>query len=281
MSVRGRRCCRAVEHREQAAERRQGHHRKRLDRHDRIAGAAAHAEIHRLQRAAAGAGHPAATPRAPLARGAGRRGRPARTRSPRPPRARPRLPVDPCPARLVRRDPSLLREVLRGTHRTILREPRSGEPYPDTAPRRLLDHGPVGRCARVWFRRARGGGRLLRSRRRQAGHRHEADEVIAEIVPLPLAPPEERALLAGFAFLSLRPLLVELNVPETAAAAPLPDEVAARARAEGAEAMALWRGSRPRSPSSSPPTGTRSSPTWASPRAPAPASSAPATRSST
>src|SRR3989454_547954 len=50
---------------------------------------------------------------------------------------------------------------------------------------------------------------------------------------------EERALLAGFAFLSLRPLLVVLNVPEAAAAVPLPGEVAARARAEGAEAMAL------------------------------------------
>jgi len=51
--------------------------------------------------------------------------------------------------------------------------------------------------------------------------------------------PEERALLAGFAFLSLRPLLVVLNVPETEAAAPIAAEVAARARAEGAEAMAL------------------------------------------
>src|SRR5207249_7927178 len=32
--------------------------------------------------------------------------------------------------------------------------------------------------------------------------------------------PEERVLLAGFAFLSLRPLLVVLNVPEAAAAVP-------------------------------------------------------------
>src|SRR5437016_4297572 len=46
--------------------------------------------------------------------------------------------------------------------------------------------------------------------------------------------PEERAALAGFAFLSLRPLLVVLNVPETEAAAPIAAEVAARARAEGA-----------------------------------------------
>jgi len=50
---------------------------------------------------------------------------------------------------------------------------------------------------------------------------------------------DERTLLAGFAFLSLRPLLVVLNVPEDAAAAPLPDDVAARAKAEGAEAMVL------------------------------------------
>src|SRR5262245_21172738 len=50
---------------------------------------------------------------------------------------------------------------------------------------------------------------------------------------------EERSQLAGFAFLSLRPLLVVLNVAETEAAASLPAEVAARARAEGAEAMAL------------------------------------------
>jgi GTP-binding protein YchF len=51
--------------------------------------------------------------------------------------------------------------------------------------------------------------------------------------------PEERAQLAGFAFLSLRPLLVVLNVPESAAAAPVPEDVAARASAQGAEAMVL------------------------------------------
>jgi hypothetical protein len=51
--------------------------------------------------------------------------------------------------------------------------------------------------------------------------------------------PEERALIAGFAFLSLRPLLVVLNVAEADAAAPLPADVAERARAEGAEALAL------------------------------------------
>ena len=51
--------------------------------------------------------------------------------------------------------------------------------------------------------------------------------------------PEERALLAGFAFLTLRPLLIVLNVPETDVARPVPDDVAARARDEGAEAMVL------------------------------------------
>jgi hypothetical protein len=50
---------------------------------------------------------------------------------------------------------------------------------------------------------------------------------------------EERTLVAGFAFLSLRPLLVVLNVPEAEAALPLPADVAARARAEEAEALVL------------------------------------------
>ena len=51
--------------------------------------------------------------------------------------------------------------------------------------------------------------------------------------------PEERANLAGFAFLSLRPLLIVLNVPEAEAAGASPDDVRARAVAEGAEAMVL------------------------------------------
>jgi GTP-binding protein YchF len=50
---------------------------------------------------------------------------------------------------------------------------------------------------------------------------------------------EERAQLAGFAFLSLRPLLVVLNVPEADVAAALPADVRARAEAEGAEALVL------------------------------------------
>jgi len=51
--------------------------------------------------------------------------------------------------------------------------------------------------------------------------------------------PEERAEIAGFAFLSLRPLLVVLNVAEEDAAAALPHAVAERARAAGGDAMAL------------------------------------------
>jgi ribosome-binding ATPase YchF (GTP1/OBG family) len=50
---------------------------------------------------------------------------------------------------------------------------------------------------------------------------------------------EERTQLAGFAFLSLRPLLVVQNVAESEVAAPLPPEVASRAEAEGAEALVL------------------------------------------
>jgi len=46
-------------------------------------------------------------------------------------------------------------------------------------------------------------------------------------------------MLAGFAFLSLRPLLVVLNVAEGDVASPLPADVAARAAAEGAEAVVL------------------------------------------
>ena len=51
--------------------------------------------------------------------------------------------------------------------------------------------------------------------------------------------PEERSQLAGFAFLSLRPLLVVVNVPEGEAASSVPGDVADAAAAAGAEAMAL------------------------------------------
>jgi hypothetical protein len=50
---------------------------------------------------------------------------------------------------------------------------------------------------------------------------------------------DERTQLAGFAFLSLRPLLVVLNVAESEAAAVLPADVRARAETEGAEAIVL------------------------------------------
>src|SRR2546427_791898 len=53
--------------------------------------------------------------------------------------------------------------------------------------------------------------------------------------------PERRTVLDAATVAQLRDAaaLVVLNVPEAAAAVPLPEEVAARARAEGAEAMAL------------------------------------------
>jgi GTP-binding protein YchF len=50
---------------------------------------------------------------------------------------------------------------------------------------------------------------------------------------------DERTELAGFAFLSLRPLLVVLNVTEGDVASALPTAVAERARAAGGEALAL------------------------------------------
>jgi hypothetical protein len=50
---------------------------------------------------------------------------------------------------------------------------------------------------------------------------------------------DEQTQLAGFAFLSLRPLLVVLNVPEAEVAKPVPDDVAAAAHAAGAEALVL------------------------------------------
>src|SRR5207249_1398305 len=53
---------------------------------------------------------------------------------------------------------------------------------------------------------------------------------------------DERSQLAGFAFLSLRPLLIVLNVAEGEAAAQLPEDVGARAAAEGAEALVLAAG---------------------------------------
>ncbi|TMA46817.1 MAG: redox-regulated ATPase YchF [Deltaproteobacteria bacterium] len=83
--------------------------------------------------------------------------------------------------------------------------------------------------------------------RKEKGHERE-QALLERIVPeleagralrtLGLAV-EERTQLAGFAFLSLRPLLIVLNVAEAEAVAPLPEDVAARAGAEGAEALVL------------------------------------------
>jgi GTP-binding protein YchF len=50
---------------------------------------------------------------------------------------------------------------------------------------------------------------------------------------------DEQTQLAGYAFLSLRPLLVVLNVPEADVTKPVPADVAAAARAVGAEALVL------------------------------------------
>ena len=50
---------------------------------------------------------------------------------------------------------------------------------------------------------------------------------------------DEQTALSGFAFLSLRPLLVVLNVPEGDVAKPVPADVEAVARAAGAEALVL------------------------------------------
>ena len=83
--------------------------------------------------------------------------------------------------------------------------------------------------------------------RKEKGHERER-ALLERIVPsleagTPLRTvalaPEERTQLAGFAFLSLRPLLVVLNVPEGEAAAPVPADLGARAAAAGAEAMSL------------------------------------------
>jgi hypothetical protein len=83
--------------------------------------------------------------------------------------------------------------------------------------------------------------------RKERGHERER-ALLERLVPVleagqPLRTfdlaPEERSQLAGFAFLSLRPLLVVLNVPETEAAGPVPPDVGARAATERAEVLAL------------------------------------------
>ena len=83
--------------------------------------------------------------------------------------------------------------------------------------------------------------------RKEKGHEREKallDRIVADLEAgrplrtLGLSPDDRRAL-AGFAFLSLQPLLVVVNVPEAEAGSPLQADVAARARAEGAEALVL------------------------------------------
>jgi hypothetical protein len=83
--------------------------------------------------------------------------------------------------------------------------------------------------------------------RKEKGHERER-ALVERLLPLleagtPLRKAElaaeERAALGGFALLSLRPLLVVLNVPEAEAAAPLPGDIAAGAAREGAESLVL------------------------------------------
>ncbi|HET6614100.1 MAG TPA: DUF933 domain-containing protein [Kofleriaceae bacterium] len=66
-------------------------------------------------------------------------------------------------------------------------------------------------------------------------------EALGDEVPLrraDLAPDDEKAL-AGFRFLSIKPLLVVVNTGEDEAAAPVPDAIAAAARERGLGAVAM------------------------------------------
>jgi len=76
---------------------------------------------------------------------------------------------------------------------------------------------------------------------REIGIFTRLQQILEDGKPLRTAglPADEQSFLAGFAFLSLRPLLVVLNVPEGDVAKPVPDDVAAAARAAGAEALVL------------------------------------------
>jgi len=66
-------------------------------------------------------------------------------------------------------------------------------------------------------------------------------EILEEGKPLRTAglTADEQTQLAGYAFLSLRPLLVVVNVPEGDVAKAVPADVAAAAKAAGAEALVL------------------------------------------
>jgi len=86
--------------------------------------------------------------------------------------------------------------------------------------------------------------RLRKDQQKGSGEYHELERLLAELDaarPLRLmrwSGAEEKEL-AHFAFLSRRPLLVVLNVPEDRAAAAAPAEVEAAARALGAEVLSL------------------------------------------
>ncbi len=83
--------------------------------------------------------------------------------------------------------------------------------------------------------------------KKEKGHERERallDKIMPELeggTPLRLLGlgADERTLLAGFALLSLRPLLVVLNVPEGEVAAPVPDDIVRQAHAAGGEALVL------------------------------------------
>jgi len=89
--------------------------------------------------------------------------------------------------------------------------------------------------------------RRLERARKERGHEREIALLgrlrthLEEGKPLRLCAltAEERTQIAGFAFLSLRPLLVVLNVAESEVARAVPAAVAARAAAAGAEAIVL------------------------------------------
>jgi GTP-binding protein YchF len=88
--------------------------------------------------------------------------------------------------------------------------------------------------------------RLERLRKEKGNEQEKAileriDETLNAGQPLRLLglTPDEKSAVSSFAFLSLRPLLIVLNVGEDAVASPVPDDVAARAAEAGAQAMVL------------------------------------------
>ncbi len=86
--------------------------------------------------------------------------------------------------------------------------------------------------------------RLRKEGHRGTGEYHELERILAQLESgqplraMAWSDAEEREL-AHFGFLSRRPMLVAVNVPEEAAAAPPAPEVEAAARARGAEVLSL------------------------------------------